>query len=254
MRLLNRSPRFAFWLACVVMAIPTALTLAGMVQPAAIAVVNPVDIMLRDPGRISLVLLLIALAIAPLRQLSVELATSFDCRYGKRMSDWNWLLRLRRPVGVASFIHAVAHLAIYIVFDLDLRMQEFTLDLRDKPFVAVGTASFLMLLPLALTSTDGWMRRMGPYWKRLHWLIYPAAVLAALHFILLAKPGVQQPLVFAVLLALLLGHRMAGRRRQTRGVQEQDDGTFPERTIVTPRPRGLQAKASHMIHTPTTKS
>ena len=123
-------------------------------------------------------LLTCVLALTPLRHALVWLSRRLGTRWGRRFSDWNWLVYLRRPLGLASFVYASAHLALYATLDLDLQWHEFVLDLDGKRFVLAGLAAFALLVPLAVTSTDAWMRRLKRNWKRVHWLVYPAALLA----------------------------------------------------------------------------
>jgi sulfoxide reductase heme-binding subunit YedZ len=180
---------------------------------------NPLERLERAPGWWALVFLLATLAITPLRHAGVRVARwwgrvghargLFVPRWGRRLADWNGLVRLRRPLGLASFFYALAHLLVYAALDVGFDWREFLVDLRDKPFMLAGLATFALLLPLALTSTNAWMRRLKRNWKRLHWLAYPAGVLAVLHFVWLTKPGVARPYVYALALALLLSYRLA---------------------------------------------
>ncbi len=167
----NKSARLVVCLACAIMAAPAAITGYAALQGSLGA--NPLEILMREPGKWALILLLAALAIAPLRHLLMMLAQRWCGEYGKRLPDWNWLMRLRRPAGLACFFYATAHLALYLSLDLNFSWREFTGDLRDKPYIVIGWAAFLLLLPLAVTSTDAWMRRLKRNWKRLHLLIYP---------------------------------------------------------------------------------
>jgi len=184
---------------------------------------------MREPGKWSLILLLLALAVAPLRHGLVSFCISTQQSFGKRVADWNWLIRLRRPIGLASFFYAVAHGAIYAYFDLDMNPGEFIEDLRNKPYIALGTVAFIILVPLAITSTDGWMRRLKRKWKRLHLLVYPAALLAEGHFVLLSKPGVIDPYLYGIVLFLLVGYRAIQAWQRGFVLQDRVDGTLPER-------------------------
>jgi methionine sulfoxide reductase heme-binding subunit len=232
----NRSPRTVTGTACVLLAAPAldlgsdAFGIGGTLG------VNPLETLIRMPARWALIWLLAALAMAPLRQVLVRCARWGSWRYGKRLSDWNWVVRPRRQVGLACFFYSTAHFAFYAWFDLGMSWSEFTGDLLDKPYIDVGIASFLLLLPLAITSTDAWMRRLQRNWKRLHMLVYPAALLAMAHFLLLTKPGVADPMPYALTLAVLLACKLAEPWLQSKAAdapQERIDGLVPERPART---------------------
>jgi len=122
--------------------------------------VNPLERLIREPGHWALMLLLAVLSITPLRHAGVRVARGlghvghetglFVPRWGRRLADWNWLVRLRRPLGVASFCYALAHVALYATLDAGLQWREFVGDARDKPFVLAGLAAFVLLIPLAV--------------------------------------------------------------------------------------------------------
>lgn len=223
----NKSPRLLLCIVCAVMAIPAIATGWGALRGT--LGVNPLEVLIRVPGEWSIILLLVALAIAPLRNGFMAISRWRRWPYGKRVPDWNWFVRLRRPVGLACFFYATAHLALYVALDLDFNWSELVADLRDKPYIAIGTACFVLLLPLAVTSTDGWMRRLKRNWKRLHLLIYPAAVLAEVHVVLLSKPGVVDPYVYGAVLIGLLGYRLLQRWSHGATTQDRVDATVPER-------------------------
>ena len=156
---------------------------------------NPVERMLHDTGWWGLALLLATLAVTPLRRLLGQ----------------PWLQVLRRPLGLYSFFYASLHVVVYAALDRELELGTIWEDLVERPFILVGAAAFGLLAPLAVTSTRGWMRRLGPWWKRLHWLAYAAAGLGVWHFYWLVKRDVAEPLVFAGVLAGLLGWRVWAR-------------------------------------------
>lgn len=162
--------------------------------------VNPVELLTRSTGTWALTGLLLTLAITPLRQLGGGPA----------------LLRLRRPLGLLAFVYGVIHLLIYLLLDQQLAWAEIGRDLLKRPFITAGMAGFVLLLPLAITSTDGWMRRLKRRWGQLHQLVYPAAALAVLHYFWLVKKDLTQPLLYALALAVLLGWRLWrwGRRQR----------------------------------------
>jgi len=194
---------------------------------------NPLERLERAPGWWALVFLLATLAITPLRHAGVRVARWWGRPWGRRLADWNWLVRLRRPLGLASFFYALAHLLVYATLDVGLDWQEFVADLRDKPFMLAGLATFAMLLPLAVTSSEAWMRRLKRNWKRLHWLAYPAGVLGVLHFVWLSKPGVSRPYGYALVLGVLLGYRLAVRWWPGGSTAPVPDDEVPQRTTLS---------------------
>ena len=159
---------------------------------------NPVESLLHGTGSWGLRLLLVTLAITPLRHITGA----------------NWLVRLRRQIGLWAFAYAVAHFLIFIVFEHRAVLSSIVEDIIARPYILIGTSAFFLLLPLAITSTKGWIRRLGKRWKQLHWLIYPAAVLGVVHFFMLIRANRwTEPLIYAAVLALLLGFRVLRRWR-----------------------------------------
>ncbi|HUR94717.1 MAG TPA: protein-methionine-sulfoxide reductase heme-binding subunit MsrQ [Gemmatimonadales bacterium] len=144
-------------------------------------------------GTTVLVSLFITLSITPVR----------------RLTGWNPIIRTRRLIGLTAFWYSVLHFLTYVVFDQALSPADIADDVAKHPWVLVGFTSFLLLIPLAVTSTDGWVRRLGGRrWQRLHRLVYPAAVGGVLHFLWLVKKDVRTPLYFAGALAILFGARV----------------------------------------------
>jgi sulfoxide reductase heme-binding subunit YedZ len=124
-----------------------------------------------------------------------------------------WPVRLRRLLGLTAFAYGSLHLLWWLVVDHGLSLAAVAADVVKRPFITVGVTTLLLLLPLAVTSTDGWVRRLGyRAWKRLHRLVYPAAVLGVVHFLWRVKADRQRPLIFAVLLGALLLARLLPRR------------------------------------------
>lgn len=157
---------------------------------------NPIEAATRHLGWWGLVLLLAGLAITPLRQIT----------------GWNRLIRLRRMLGLVAFGYVTLHMTNYVAVDHFFDWGTIWEDLVKRPYITVGMTAFLLLIPLAVTSTDGWVRRLGGRrWQRLHYLVYAVAVLGVVHYFLLVKADVRGPLVFAGAVALLLGYRV--RRR-----------------------------------------
>jgi sulfoxide reductase heme-binding subunit YedZ len=128
-----------------------------------------------------------------------------------------WPQRLRRVIGLTAFAYALLHFLFYVAVDKFFDWATISKDLTRRPFLMVGFATLLCLTPLAVTSTDGWVKRLGTgRWKRLHRLVYPAAALAVLHFAWRVKADLRRPLLFAAVFALLLALRVPGWIREAR--------------------------------------
>ena len=154
---------------------------------------NPVEYVTHTTGEWTLRLLLATLAITPLRHLT-----------GRA-----WLVRLRRMVGLFAFFYLTLHFATYVVLDASLDLAYIAGDVADRLYITVGFAAFVMLVPLAATSTNAMVRRLGPVrWRRLHRLVYAAGVCGALHYLWLVKADLREPLVYAGILAALLAARL----------------------------------------------
>ena len=137
----------------------------------------------------------------------------------RRLTGWNELIRVRRLIGLTAFWYACLHLSTYLVFDQSLSLDEIAKDIVKHPWVLVGFTAFLCLVPLAITSTTGWVRRLGgKRWQRLHRLVYVAAVAGVLHYFWLVKKDARAPLVYGAILLVLLGARvwLARERGKTR--------------------------------------
>lgn len=160
---------------------------------------DPVAEIEHRTGLWALRLLLLTLAVTPLRQLT-----------GKPV-----LLRFRRMLGLYAFFYACLHLAAYLALDLGGYWAQIFEEIAKRPYITVGFTAWLLLVPLAVTSTQGWMRRLGRRWGQLHRLVYLVAILAILHFWWLVKSDVREPAVYAAIAALLLGWR-AWRRFSAR--------------------------------------
>ena len=125
------------------------------------------------------------------------------------------LLRFRRMIGLSAFFYAVLHFAVWLVLDRQLAWSEVLADLTKRPYVIVGFTALLLLVPLAATSWNGAVRRLGgAAWRRLHRLAYPATLLAAVHFVWLVKAWPLEPLAYLAAVLLLLGWRLVPRRRR----------------------------------------
>lgn len=127
------------------------------------------------------------------------------------------LVRFRRALGVMGFLYAVAHLGVWLVLDIQLRWDEILKDLTKRPYIMVGMLAFVLLVPLALTSTNAALRRMGATaWRRLHLLAWPATLAAAIHYMMVVKAWPPQPMVYLGLVVALIVLRLARIRRVAR--------------------------------------
>lgn len=158
---------------------------------------EPIEEVTHRTGKAALVLLLASLAVTPVR----------------RLTGWNPVVKVRRLVGLFAFFYAVLHFGIYL-FDQELSWTYVVEDVTEHPYVTAGFAAFLLLLPLAATSTRGMIRRLGRRWQVLHRLVYAAAVLAVVHFLWLVKQDLREPLAYGAVLLLLLALRLPLPRRR----------------------------------------
>lgn len=152
---------------------------------------NPQQVIRDVLGEWGLRLLLATLAITPLRWLLRQA----------------WPLQFRRLLGLWAFAYLLLHFVTYFFLDRSLELDVILEDIVKRPYITIGFAGLLLLTPLAITSTAGWRRRLGPRWLKLHQLIYPAAALGCWHFYWLVKKDVTEPLIYAGILAVLLGVR-----------------------------------------------
>lgn len=156
---------------------------------------NPIEFITRSTGDWTLYFLCLTLAVTPLR----------------RLSGWNWLVKLRRMLGLFAFFYVVLHFTTFLWFDHFFDLQEMWKDVLKRPFITVGFIAFVLLIPLAATSTNGMVRRLGgKRWQWLHRLIYVIALLGLLHFwwMKAGKHDFFQPILFSLIVALLLGLRV----------------------------------------------
>lgn len=168
---------------------------------------DPVAALEHRSGDWTLRILLATLAMTPLRRLT-------------HRAEW---LRLRRMLGLFAFFYACVHLTIYLVIDLGGYWSQLLTEIAKRPYMTVGFSAWLLLVPLAITSTRAMMRRLGRRWQQLHRAVYVAALLACLHFLWLVKADHREPLVYAAALALLMLARLRGRGKSR-------DGRSPVRT------------------------
>jgi sulfoxide reductase heme-binding subunit YedZ len=159
---------------------------------------NPLEFFLRASGVLTLLFVVVTLSVTPLRKI-----------FG-----WNGLIKYRRMLGLYAFFYGCVHLITYSIFDKSLEMQEIVRDVIQRPFIAVGMAALLLMVPLAATSTNGMIKRLGgKNWSKLHKLTYAVPVLGVIHFWMIVKSDVFYPALFAVAVALVLGYRLFSRSR-----------------------------------------
>jgi sulfoxide reductase heme-binding subunit YedZ len=153
---------------------------------------NPIEELEHWAGLSALVVLLGALSVTPVR----------------RLTGWNVLQKVRRLVGLFAFFYVVVHLSIYVGLDQFFGWSYIVEDVAERPYIMVGFGAFVLLLPLAVTSTRGWIRRLGKNWRRLHRLVYPAAILGVLHYLWVTKADDRGPFIAAAVLVLLFVLRL----------------------------------------------
>ena len=162
---------------------------------------NPIEAITRGTGDWTLRFLLITLAVTPLRKLT----------------GWHWVVRLRRMLGLFAFAYGAAHLLTYLWLDQFFDWRAIALDILERPFITVGFAAFVLLIPLAATSNSFAIRRLGGRrWQALHRSVYAIAIIAVVHFWWLVKADVIEPAIYALILAALLGARAWWRELERR--------------------------------------
>ena len=154
---------------------------------------NPVEFMTRTTGMLTLIFLMITLALTPAR----------------KVTGANWLVKFRRMLGLFAFFYGSLHLLTYVWFDRFFNLRSIASDVIQRPFLAIGMTGFFLMLPLAITSTDKMVKRLGGKgWAKLHRVVYLAGVAGVVHFWMLVKSDIRLPLTFAFILFLLLGYRI----------------------------------------------
>ena len=199
-------PRFFKGLVFFVSSTP-ALNLAWQYQ-AELLGINPFNTLMHTTGYWALVFLLITLTMTPARRVFVSMMIWANAPYGKRLSDWNLLIKIRRMLGLYVFFYASLHLLVYLYLEMDFDVEEILWDIKDRPFITAGMTAFILLLPLVATSTNGMMRLLKKNWRRIHRLIYPISIIAIVHYWWLSKVGVYSPAPYTIILTLLLVYRL----------------------------------------------
>lgn len=193
---------------------PALLMLAGALGIAGQSLgTDPIEQLLIRCGKTALNLLCLTLTVTPLSKLA----------------HLPQLLRLRRMLGLFAFSYALLHFTVYLVLDRGLDGSMILEDIAKRPYITLGFTALLLLVPLAITSTQRMMRRLGRRWQKLHRLIYPIAILAVWHFYWQVKRDVTEPLIYAGIVALLLGWRVWHRRRRAPVTSRYGSATAPGR-------------------------
>jgi sulfoxide reductase heme-binding subunit YedZ len=159
--------------------------------------VNPIEFITRFTGSWSLIILITSLAVTPLR----------------RVTGWNDLIKFRRMIGLFAFFYASLHFATYLGLDLFFDFRAIGKDILKRPYITAGFTAFVVMVPLALTSTAAMIRRLGKRWQQLHRLVYLAAIAGVIHFYWLVKADIRRPAQYGAVLALLLGFRLVVKWR-----------------------------------------
>ena len=185
----------ALWLLCLA---PAMVMLLGVFQLGGVNLgANPIEELLHRCGDWGLRILLVTLAITPLRH----------------WTGWSWLVRYRRLLGLFAFFYVLMHFVIYLWLDRQLDLGSVIEDIAKRPYITIGMVALAMLVPLAVTSTRGMMRLLGRRWKKLHQLVYPVAILGVWHFWWQVKADILEPLIYALIVTVLLGVRVWRRIR-----------------------------------------
>lgn len=180
--------------------VPVGIMTLGMFSLAGVSLgANPIEELIHRLGLWGLRFLLITLAVTPLRYLT----------------GWNWLIRFRRMLGLFAFFYILLHFLTYAGLDQRFGLAAIFEDVVKRPFITIGFAALLMLIPLAVTSTNGMMKRLGRRWQKLHRLVYLIAILGVWHFYWQVKLDTLEPLVYAAILGALLGYRIWRRYVRT---------------------------------------
>jgi sulfoxide reductase heme-binding subunit YedZ len=161
---------------------------------------NPIEELIHRFGKWGLNFLLITLAVTPVR----------------RITGLNWLLRFRRMLGLFAFFYILMHFLTYAGLDQGFSLGYIVEDVIERPYITIGMTGLLLLIPLAITSTNKMMRRLGRRWQKLHRLVYPIAILGVWHFYWQVKQDISEPLIYAAILAFLLCYRLYFRWRRNR--------------------------------------
>ncbi len=178
--------------------LPAALVVTDALALTAGLGANPIEEILDRFGNWGLRMIMITLAVTPLR----------------RITGWNWLARFRRMLGLFAFFYVLMHFLTWLILDQGVLVSAIVEDLAERPFITIGFAALLLLIALAATSTAGMRRRLGRRWQTLHNAVYVIAILGVWHYWWQVKQDITEPLIYAAILAVLLGPRLWWRWRR----------------------------------------
>lgn len=168
---------------------------------------NPVEDITHRTGDWTLILLMVTLSVTPLR----------------RFTGWGVLIQFRRMIGLFAFFYSLLHFSTYVVFDHLFDVGAMLEDVLERPYITVGFTSLVLLIPLAVTSTKGWIKRLGGRrWNRLHQLVYVSAAGGVMHYLWLVKADVRKPTIFGVILVALLLTRLIHKRKAARAAPARE--------------------------------
>jgi sulfoxide reductase heme-binding subunit YedZ len=179
---------------------------------------NPIEELIHRLGKWGLNFLLITLTVTPVRKLT----------------GMNWLIRFRRMLGLFAFFYLLMHFLVYAGLDQRFDLPVIVEDIIERPYITIGISALLLLVPLAVTSTNAMMRRLGSRWQKLHRLVYLIATLGVVHFYWQVKKDILEPSVYIAILAVLLGYRLLVRWRRRQAVAKAFQRSGNER-IAHPR-------------------
>ena len=177
---------------------------------------NPVEVITHSTGDWTLILIMTTLSITPLRKLTKQY----------------WLIGVRRMIGLFAFFYGCLHFTTYLWLDKFFDVHEMIKDIAKRPFITMGFFAFVCMIPLAITSTQGWIRRLGKNWQRVHRLIYLTGIAGVVHYIWLVKADLRKPLQYAFVLSVLLTYRIVAWLREARKTVSPMRSPAPEVTKV----------------------
>ena len=167
---------------------------------------NPLEFITRSTGTWTLAILLVSLSVTPLRKIK----------------SLNWVIKLRRLLGLYAFFYVCLHFTTYLWFDQFFDLTSITKDIYKRPFITIGFAAFVLLIPLAATSTKAAIKLLtGKRWQQLHRLVYPAAICGVVHYYWLVKADITQPVIYAIILAVLFGIRLSGKLFKSKRIKNE---------------------------------
>lgn len=166
---------------------------------------NPAETLQLETGVWALRFLLFTLAVTPVR----------------RLTGWNRIIQYRRMLGLFAFVYAFAHVLTYVVLDQFFAFDLIWKDIVKRPFITAGIVAFVLMIPLAVTSTKRWIRRLGRRWQWLHRLIYISAIAGAVHYLWKVKIAAGPPVYYATAVAVLLGFRLAWYFKTAKSLKQQ---------------------------------